>query len=64
MDPEGHTRVMLELMSAGFPVVTIDRGAIADIVIDGQIVVFSQSHLLSSLREDCSFLAFGEYMHP
>lgn len=32
---EGHPRVILEAMSAGLPIVTTDRGAIADSVIDG-----------------------------
>lgn len=33
---EGHPRVVLEALAAGLPVVTTDRGAIADTVIDGQ----------------------------
>ena len=35
-EPEGHPRVVLEAMSAGLPVVTTDRGAIAETVADGQ----------------------------
>lgn len=36
VEPEGHPRVVLEAMSAGLPVVTTDRGAIADTVPDGE----------------------------
>jgi glycosyltransferase involved in cell wall biosynthesis len=35
-EPEGHPRVILEAMSAGLPVVTTDRGAIAETVADGE----------------------------
>lgn len=34
--PEGHPRVVLEALAAGLPVVTTDRGAIAETVIDGE----------------------------
>lgn len=34
--PEGHPRVVLEGLAAGLPVVTTDRGAIADTVVDGE----------------------------
>jgi glycosyltransferase involved in cell wall biosynthesis len=36
VEPEGHPRVVLEAMSAGLPVVTTDRGAIAETVKDGE----------------------------
>lgn len=35
-EPEGHPRVVLEALAAGLPVVTTNRGAIADTVIDGE----------------------------
>jgi glycosyltransferase involved in cell wall biosynthesis len=35
-DPEGHPRVVLEGLAAGLPVVTTNRGAIAETVIDGE----------------------------
>ena len=35
-EPEGHPRVVLEALAAGVPVVTTDRGAIADTVVDGE----------------------------
>jgi glycosyltransferase involved in cell wall biosynthesis len=34
--PEGHPRVVLEAMSAGLPVVTTARGAIAETVVNGE----------------------------
>jgi glycosyltransferase involved in cell wall biosynthesis len=36
VEPEGHPRVVLEAMSAGLPVVTTDRGAISETVVDGE----------------------------
>jgi glycosyltransferase involved in cell wall biosynthesis len=36
VEPEGHPRVVLEAMSAGLPVVTTARGAIAETVADGE----------------------------
>lgn len=35
-EPEGHPRVVLEGLAAGLPVVTTDRGAIAETVVDGE----------------------------
>ena len=34
-EPEGHPRVVLEALAAGLPVVTTNRGAIAETVVDG-----------------------------
>jgi glycosyltransferase involved in cell wall biosynthesis len=36
IEPEGHPRVILEGLAAGLPIVTTDRGAIAETVVDGQ----------------------------
>jgi glycosyltransferase involved in cell wall biosynthesis len=36
VEPEGHPRVVLEGLAAGIPIVTTDRGAIAETVIDGE----------------------------
>jgi glycosyltransferase involved in cell wall biosynthesis len=36
VEPEGHPRVVLEAIAAGLPVVTTDRGAIAETVADGE----------------------------
>jgi glycosyltransferase involved in cell wall biosynthesis len=36
VEPEGHPRVVLEAIAAGLPVVTTDRGAIAETVVDGE----------------------------
>jgi glycosyltransferase involved in cell wall biosynthesis len=35
-EPEGHPRIVLEAIAAGLPVVTTNRGAIAETVLDGQ----------------------------
>jgi glycosyltransferase involved in cell wall biosynthesis len=35
VEPEGHPRVVVEAISAGLPVVTTNRGAIAETVVDG-----------------------------
>lgn len=34
--PEGHPRVVIEALAAGLPVVTTDRGTIAETVVDGE----------------------------
>jgi glycosyltransferase involved in cell wall biosynthesis len=36
VEPEGHPRVVLEAIAAGIPVVTTNRGAIAETVVDGE----------------------------
>lgn len=36
VEPEGHPRVVLEALAAGLPVITTDRGTIAETVIDGE----------------------------
>lgn len=36
VEPEGHPRVVLEALAAGLPVVTTDRGAIAETMVDGE----------------------------
>jgi len=36
VEPEGHPRVVLEALAAGLPVVTTDRGTIAETVVDGE----------------------------
>jgi glycosyltransferase involved in cell wall biosynthesis len=36
LEPEGHPRVVLEALAAGLPVVTTNRGAIAETVVDGE----------------------------
>jgi glycosyltransferase involved in cell wall biosynthesis len=36
VEPEGHPRVVLEGLAAGLPVVTTNRGAIAETVVDGE----------------------------
>jgi glycosyltransferase involved in cell wall biosynthesis len=36
VEPEGHPRVVLEALAAGLPVITTNRGAIADSVVDGE----------------------------
>jgi glycosyltransferase involved in cell wall biosynthesis len=36
IEPEGHPRVVIEALAAGLPVVTTNRGAIAETVVDGE----------------------------
>jgi glycosyltransferase involved in cell wall biosynthesis len=36
VEPEGHPRVIVEALAAGIPVITTDRGAISETVIDGE----------------------------
>jgi glycosyltransferase involved in cell wall biosynthesis len=58
--PEGHPRVVLEALAAGLPVVTTDRGAIAETVLDGECGFVLEdpvpdqlaARLLTLLRDD------------
>jgi glycosyltransferase involved in cell wall biosynthesis len=60
IEPEGHPRVVLEALAAGLPVVTTDRGAIAETVVDGEtgfvladpVPELLASRLLLLLRDD------------
>ncbi len=36
VEPEGHPRVVIEGLAAGLPVVTTDRGTIAETIVDGE----------------------------
>ena len=36
VEPEGHPRVVLEALAAGLPVITTDRGAIAETIVEGE----------------------------
>ena len=36
VEPEGHPRVVVEALAAGIPVVTTNRGAIGETVVDGE----------------------------
>jgi glycosyltransferase involved in cell wall biosynthesis len=36
VEPEGHPRVVIEALAAGLPIVTTDRGAIRETVVDGE----------------------------
>ena len=36
VEPEGHPRVVLEALAAGLPVITTNRGAIAETVVEGE----------------------------
>jgi glycosyltransferase involved in cell wall biosynthesis len=51
VEPEGHPRVVLEAMSAGLPVVTTARGAIAETVADGETGYVLDNADPSSLAE-------------
>jgi glycosyltransferase involved in cell wall biosynthesis len=48
---EGHPRVVLEGMAAGLPVITTDRGAIAETVVDGECGFVLTSPVPSELAE-------------
>ena len=44
VEPEGHPRVVIEALAAGVPVVTTDRGAIRETVVDGESGFVLKSH--------------------
>jgi len=68
VEPEGHPRVVLEALAAGLPVVTTNRGAIAETVIDGECGFVLEdpvpdqlaARLLTLLRDDDLRTRMGE----
>jgi glycosyltransferase involved in cell wall biosynthesis len=68
VEREGHPRVVLEALAAGVPVVTTDRGAISETVVDGQSgFVLSEpeprllaDHVLRLLDDEALRAQFGQ----
>lgn len=52
VEPEGHPRVVLEALAAGLPVITTNRGAIAETVVEGESG-FVLDHPVPAELADC-----------